>query len=87
MTRAHLRIACLALVVLTNLAILAGVAYNRSGQSAVLELTERELALAEPWSRGESSGLQLRLDWFTAPSMELISSFTRIFRTEPFSLW
>lgn len=50
-----------ALVLLTNLLVLVGVARNRSGEpEAVLELTERELPIA--FSRDEDTGMSLRLD-------------------------
>jgi hypothetical protein len=57
-------LAGVALVLLTNAAILAGVAWNRRGEpDAVLTLTERELQL--PWSAGDEddTGLVLALDW------------------------
>ena len=39
-------IAGLAIIIVTNIVALAGVAYNRSGEpDAVVELTERELGL------------------------------------------
>lgn len=57
-------LAGIVLVLLTNAAILAGVASNRRGEpDAVLTLTERELHL--PWRAGDEddSGLVLGLDW------------------------
>ena len=43
-------IAAIALIVLTNVVVLAGVAYNRSGEpDATVTLTERELNLAGSW--------------------------------------
>jgi len=54
--------AAMALVVATNAVVLAGVAYNRSGEpEATVTLTERELPLA--YAVEENSGLELRLDW------------------------
>jgi len=56
-------IAGLGIIIATNLIALAGVAYNRSGQpEAVIELTERELAM--PYRYGmfkENTGLGLRI--------------------------
>lgn len=50
-----------ALVLLTNLFVLVGVAHNRSGEpEAVLELTERELPIAHSWD--EDTGMSLRVD-------------------------
>lgn len=53
------------LIVLSNAVVLAGAAYNRSGQPrAVLELSERELALPYRYgSMKEDSGLSLHLRW------------------------
>lgn len=59
-------VSAIALVVLTNVVVLAGVAYNRSGEpDATVVLTERELHWQDNW-RGmdrEDSGLYLRLKW------------------------
>jgi hypothetical protein len=58
-------IAGLALIVLTNAVVLAGVAYNRSGEpEATLRLTERELGVTNygMWA-GEKSGIGLNLQW------------------------
>lgn len=51
------------LVVLANALVLAGVAWNRSGDpGAVLELTERELAMPYArWSSRESTGVSLSI--------------------------
>lgn len=53
------------LLVLTNVVVLSGVAYNRSGEPrASLELTERELPLRQFYvSRDENSGTALNLQW------------------------
>lgn len=53
----------IALVVLANALILAGVAWNRSGEpTAVLEVTERELALPYGrWGGRESTGVSLSI--------------------------
>ena len=54
----------ISLVVLGNLVLLAGVAWNRAGEpDAVIELTERELPMAWSWRDDEDSGLSLRLNW------------------------
>jgi hypothetical protein len=57
-------LAGLVLILLTNAAVIAGVAWNRRGEpDAVVTLTERELQL--PWSAGDEddTGLILRLEW------------------------
>lgn len=53
------------LVLLTNAIVLAGVAYNRSGEThAVMTLTERELPLAyDAFRNDENTGLSLRINW------------------------
>jgi hypothetical protein len=59
-------IATIALIVLTNLIVLAGVTYNRSGEpDATVTLTERELHWQNSWSwvDREDSGLHLKLKW------------------------
>ncbi len=54
--------AAITLVAATNAVVLAGVAYNRSGEpEALVTLTERELPLA--YTVEENSGVELRLDW------------------------
>lgn len=64
-TPRHTLGAGLGLIMLTNAVVLAGVAYNRSGEpEARLRLTERELR--EPYSYGfrkENSGLAMGLHW------------------------
>jgi len=68
------RYGLLAAVVLTliiNAVVLAGVWFNRSGESdSAVELTERELSLSH--SDKENSGISLRLNWqrFAEGSME-----------------
>lgn len=59
--RIRLSIFAIVLVVAVNALVLAGVAWNRSGEpTAVLELTERELAMPyRHWSRRESTGVAL----------------------------
>ena len=54
-----------AFLVLVNIVVLAGVAYNRSGEAeATATLTERELRLPYySYNRKENSGLSLRLNW------------------------
>ncbi len=63
-----LAVAC-ALVLLVNTLVLAGVAWNRSGEpEAMLRLSERELDLPSIWrDQGENSGLALSLRWRVVP--------------------
>lgn len=59
-------ISVVALIVLTNVIVLAGVAYNRSGEpDATVQLTERELHWRHGWDRTdkEDTGLYLRIEW------------------------
>lgn len=61
-----LALLALALVVVTNIVALAGVAWNRSGEpGSMLTLSEREFG--RPWGafsrRGENSAMLLRIDW------------------------
>jgi Domain of unknown function (DUF4824) len=58
------------LLVLTNAVVLAGVAYNRAGESDVeITLTEREIPLSYSAFRGdENTGLSLQLRW-QSPNM------------------
>lgn len=63
MKNRHLQMA-LALVVLINILVLAGVAYNRSNEpEASLVLTERELGYYRSYRDDENSGMSLSLDW------------------------
>jgi hypothetical protein len=57
-----------ALIVVTNAVVLAGVAYNRSGDpEAVLKLTERELRIRSwTWPENENSSIDLHLSWRVA---------------------
>jgi hypothetical protein len=57
--------AALALIVVANTFVLAGVAYNRSGEpEAVLQLSERELTAPREWGfSSEKSGIGLDLKW------------------------
>lgn len=61
--RLRLSTFAVALVVAVNALVLAGVAWNRSGEpTAVLELTERELAMPySGWSGRESTGVSLSI--------------------------
>lgn len=60
----RLFIVAFALIVLVNGLVLAGVAYNRSGEpEARLTLTERELSLNSAYSSDENTGLAMVLDW------------------------
>ena len=59
-------ISAIALIALTNVVVLAGVAYNRSGEpDATVTLTERELNWKDSrsWTDREDSGLYLFLKW------------------------
>lgn len=53
------------LLILTNVIVLTGVAYNRAGEvEASLLLTERELAFKDySYNNKENSGLALMIDW------------------------
>ena len=57
-------IAAAAVLILTNVVVLAGVAYNRSGAPVMsIDLTERELSMTPSISPGENSGTSLTLKW------------------------
>ncbi len=58
-------IASVILLLLTNAMVLAGVAYNRSGEPVIsIELTERELPVNQSFSvNDENSGTTLSLKW------------------------
>lgn len=58
-----------ALIVASNAFVLAGVAYNRSGEpEATLHLSERELAVPHEWGIAkEKGGISLDLTWRVAP--------------------
>lgn len=73
-----------ALVLLVNLIVLLGVAYNRSGESvAQLVLTERELNLPQSYSwREENSGMALSIRW-TAISRDKKNSLGYPFSRKP----
>lgn len=60
-----LMLTCVLLLTLTNIVVLAGVAYNRSGEPLLsLELTERELPIIQSFnSKDENSGTTLSLKW------------------------
>ncbi|HEY2336280.1 MAG TPA: DUF4824 family protein [Burkholderiales bacterium] len=64
-TRHHTLAAGLALIAATNAIVLAGVAYNRSGEpDAQLRLTDRELNAPYSWGFAkENSGLAMQLKW------------------------
>ena len=64
-SRRRTLLAGVALIALTNAVVLAGVAWNRSGEpEALLRLTERELkSPGEYGFQKENSGLTLRLAW------------------------
>ena len=60
-----LLITSVGLLLLTNIVVLAGVAYNRSGEPLIsIELTERELPIMQSYnSREENSGTMMSLRW------------------------
>lgn len=64
-SRVRYLIAGVALILLTNLIVLGGVAYNRSGNpESALKLTQRELGDPYKWGlRNENSGMDLILQW------------------------
>ncbi|MGH8738643.1 MAG: DUF4824 family protein [Burkholderiales bacterium] len=57
-----------ALIAATNAVVLAGVAWNRSGEpDGVIRLSQRELAVPYAWGmRSENSGISLQLRWRVA---------------------
>jgi hypothetical protein len=67
-SRTRALLAGVALIVVTNAAVLAGVAYNRSGEpESVLALTERELRLRHwTWPAGENASIDVSLTWRVA---------------------
>jgi hypothetical protein len=71
-SRWHTLVAGLALIVGTNAVVLAGIAYNRSGEPmALLRLSERELRAPGSWGfESENSGLALGLVWRVASGEE-----------------
>lgn len=68
-SRARALLVGVALIVVTNAVVLAGVAYNRSGEpQAVLRLTERELQLRNwSWPSNENSSIDVHLSWRITP--------------------
>jgi hypothetical protein len=64
-SRRRTLVAGLSLIVVTNVVVLAGAAFNRGGEpDAQLRLTEREMRIPYSWGfRSENSGLALRLNW------------------------
>jgi hypothetical protein len=64
-SRARALLVAVVLIVVTNAVVLAGVAYNRSGEpEAVLRLSERELQLRNwNWPSNENSSIDLDLSW------------------------
>lgn len=68
-----------ALLLLTNIIVLSGVAYNRSGDTeSGLLLTERELSLPyRSYSKKENSGLALRLNWNVIPTNTFGNNYRR----------
>ncbi|SFC58919.1 DUF4824 family protein [Pseudoalteromonas denitrificans] len=54
------------IILTTNMIVLAGVVFNRSGEpSSELTLTERELSFPYSYDKGENSGISLNLHWRT----------------------
>jgi len=68
-----LMLSAVLLLLLTNIVVLSGVAYNRSGEPVVsLELTERELTMVQSYRRAdENSGTALSLQWQVSGGVEL----------------
>lgn len=64
-SRMHTLVAGTAIVVVTNVVALAGVAYNRSGDAeSTLQLSDRELREPSSWGfESENSGIALRMRW------------------------
>ena len=78
--RIKLAIIAAALLVLVNVIVLAGAAYNRSGDPiASLQLTERELSppYYRAYNKKENSGLALRLNWKVAPNFSEKNRYNR----------
>lgn len=67
-SRTRALLAGVALIVLTNAVVLAGVAYNRGGEpESVLKLTERELRVRNwSWPENENSSIDVHLTWRVA---------------------
>jgi hypothetical protein len=92
----RLPIFAIVLVVVVNAFVLAGAAWNRAGEpEAVLELTERELAL--PYVRGfrqENSGIALRIhrphqtfDWLDDDKLRTLGVEPEDFSRDPHDRW
>jgi hypothetical protein len=65
-------LAAAAVLVLTNIVVLAGVAYNRSGTPVTsIELTERELPITPSMVLRENSGTSLTLKWHALGRVDL----------------
>ena len=64
-SRTHTLVAGLALIVGVNAVVLAGVAFNRSGEpESNMRLSERELQVPFVWRDGiDNSGMSLHLNW------------------------
>jgi len=69
MKRSHTLAGGLALILVVNAVVLAGVAYNRSGEpEALLKLSQRELPMPGEWGfEGENSGVSLTIAWRVHP--------------------
>ena len=68
-----LMLSAVLLLLITNIVVLSGVAYNRAGEPVVsLELTERELTMVQSYRRkDENSGTALSLQWQVSGGVEL----------------
>jgi hypothetical protein len=63
------------LLILVNVIVLAGIAYNRSGEpETTIILTERELPVPySGYANAENTGISLRIDWSRALYFDLFS--------------
>lgn len=79
----NMMIAAVLLLVLTNVAVLTGVAYNRAGEPvASLDLTERELSVRKTYSDiDENSGTALTINWRNLDSDEDLDNAYRQYNT------
>ena len=68
-----------AFLILVNMIVLAGVNYNRTGETnASLQLTERELSLPyRSYGQKENSGLALKLNWGIVPAKLFTNNYRK----------
>jgi len=68
-----------AFLILVNMIVLAGVNYNRTGETnANLQLTERELSLPyRSYRQKENSGLALKLNWGIVPAKLFTNNYRK----------